>query len=392
MKRKLISFFLLVATVALFAFACKKKKKEEPVVIPPVNQTELPAALKKGINLSNWFNDYSDPGQYTTRFTATQFLQIKSLGFTYVRIPIGNTILYNSVNPGQLKTAHLQKIDDGIKAALDAGLGVTINIHPWQNDMDSLLAEDPAMVNRVAAYWKAMAAYFKKYPADKLFFEVYNEPHAASGGLTTQPKSWWTPVQEKLAQAIRGETPDHFIIVGGEGWNSIDGLVALPAYNIPKLIYNFHFYDPFLFTHQGADWVGWAPALLGRNIPYPSTPEGVASLVTAATNTELKNNLEWYGSQRYNIDTLDKWISRAVNWGTQNKVLLICNEFGSYKAYAPRQSRLSYIKDIRTVLEKYKIGWAMWEYDEGFGLIEYNGANRNAPIIDNEMAVSLGLR
>jgi endoglucanase len=384
--------FLLFFTLSI---CCKKNTPVDPgnsPVAPPVITNGLPAVLQRGINLSNWFNDYSDPAEYTTRFTSASFQRIKTAGFTYVRIPIGNTILYNSNGPAILNTTNLQKTDNAIKAAIEADLGVTINLHPWKDDMDSLLAADPTMVTKVASYWKSMAAYFKKYPADKLFFEVYNEPHAAAGGLTAQPNTWWAPVQEKIAQAIRQETPDHFIIVGGESWNSIDGLLALPAYNISKLIYNFHFYDPFLFTHQGASWVGWAPALLGRNIPYPSSPEGVAPLVAAATNTELINNLQWYGSQRYNIDTLDKWISRAVNWSERNKTILICNEFGSFKVYAPRQSRLNYIKDIRTVLEKYKIGWAMWEYDEGFGLIDYPGGNRNNPVSDNEVAAALGLK
>jgi endoglucanase len=394
-QKDIMKRLLIFLPVFILLIACKKTKQNNggsTPIPPPVITNGLPAALQRGVNLSNWFNDYSDPAQYTTRFTGASFQQIKTLGFSYVRIPIGNTILYNSANPSQLNAVNLQKVDNGIKAAIDAGLGVTINIHPWKEDMDSTLAADPATVDKVAAYWKAMAAYFKKYPADRLFFEVYNEPHASSAGLTTKPKTWWTPVQEKLVQAIRQETPDHFIIVGGESWNSIDGLIALPAYNITKLIYNFHFYDPFIFTHQGATWVGWAPALLGRDIPYPSSPEGVAPLVAAATNAELKNNLQWYGSQRYNVDTLDKWILRAVNWSEQNKVILICNEFGSYKNYAPRQSRLSYIKDMRTVLEKYKIGWAMWEYDEGFGLIDYPGGGRNNPVINNEIASALGLR
>jgi endoglucanase len=386
----LLSFFIVL-------FSCKKTKQSNgetgtgPVPLPIITNG-LPPALQRGVNLSNWFNDYSDPAQYTTRFTSSSFQQIKSLGFTYVRVPIGNTILYNSSNPSQLNSANLEKVDIGVKAAIDAGLGVTINIHPWKDDMDSTLAADPIMVDKVAAYWKAMTAYFKKYPADKIFFEVYNEPHASSGGLTTKPKTWWTPVQEKLAQAIRQETPEHFIIVGGEGWNGVDGLVELTTYNIPKLIYNFHFYDPFIFTHQGATWAGWLPAVLGRNVPYPSSPEGVAPLVAAATNADLKTNLQWYGSQRYNIDTLDKWVQRAVNWGEKNKAILICNEFGSYKIYAPRQSRITYIKDMRTVLEKYKIGWAMWEYDEGFGLIEYYGGARNNPTVDNEIVNALGLR
>ena len=60
--------------------------------------------------------------------------------------------------------------------------------------------------------------------------------------------------------------------------------------------------------------------------------------------------------------------------------------------YAPRQSRLNWIHDVRTVFEKYKIGWAMWECDEGFGWISYPSGNRNSPVADNEVLTSLGLK
>jgi endoglucanase len=380
----------------LFAACCflNCKKKQTPVAKIPTrsNFSFAIPALSKGVNLSNWFNDYSDVSQYSTRFTASSFQNIKSLGFTCVRVPLGNTVLYNETNPSQLNAANLAKVDAGVKAAIDAGLGVIINLHPWKNDMDSLLAANAATVTKVATYWKAVAAYCKKYPADKLFFEVYNEPHASSGGLTNKPKTWWQAVQEQMVTAIRTETTDHYIIVGGEGWNSIEGLLLLQPYAAQKIIYNFHFYDPFLFTHQGATWIGWEPALYGRSIPYPSSPEAVGPVIAQSSNQAVKDAVNWYGSQRYNIDSLDKWVKQAANWAAQKNVLLICNEFGSYKAYAPRQSRLNYIKDVRTLLENNKIGWAMWEYDEGFGLIEYPGSNRNSPVIDREVAIALGLQ
>ncbi len=375
----------------LACFTSCKKKPFVPVSNPSSFSFTIPA-LSKGINLSNWFNDYSDAAQFSTRFNSMSFQQIKTFGFTYVRIPIGNTILFNQSNPSQLNQLNLQKVDAGINAAINAGLGVTINIHPWKNEMDSLLAADPAEIIKVAAYWKALSAYFKKYPSDKLFFEVYNEPHASAGGLTNQPKTWWQTVQEKMIQAIRSETLDHYIIVGGEAWNNIEGLTLLQPYAYQKLIYNFHFYDPFLFTHQGASWAGWPPAVNARNVPYPSTPDNVALLITQAGSQDLKDALNWYGSQRYNIDSLNKWVLKAVNWAKQNNVLLICNEFGSYKTFAPRQSRLNYIKDIRTVFEQNKIGWAMWEYDEGFGLTEYIGGNRNAYSTDVDLLKALGLK
>ena len=366
-----------------------KKKTITPGTEPPLTSEGI---LSKGVNLSNWFNDYSDPAQFSNRFSLSKLQLIKSRGFTYVRIPIGVTILFNAAQPGQLNSSNLVYVDAAVDNCIKAGLGVTINLHPLSNDTDIQLANDPSFGDKMAAYWKAVATYFKKYSSTKLFFEVYNEPHASAAGLTGQGYGWWQPVQEKMVRAIREATPDHSIIVGGEGWNAISGLIQLTPYNFEHIIYNFHFYDPFLFTHQGATWIGWQPAIDARNVPYPSSPEAVAPLIAGSSNTELNNNLQWYGAQRYNMDSLDKWIKVAYDWAKSRNVKLISNEFGSYKPYAPRQSRLSFLHDVRAVFEKYKIGWALWECDEDFGWITYPSANRNNPVADTGVLQALGLK
>jgi len=366
--------------------------KKNPALHDPGPGVTHEGILAKGVNLSNWFNDYSDPAQFTNRFSLSTLQLIKSKGFTYVRIPVGTTILFSATHPEQLNSSNLPYVDAAVDNCIKAGLGVTINLHAWQNDADNELANDPSFGDKIAAYWKAIATYFKKYSADKLFFEVYNEPHASAAGLTTQGYSWWQPVQEKMIRAIREATANHYIIVGGEGWNSIAGLTQLTPYNFEHILYSFHFYDPFLFTHQGASWAGWQPAIDARNVPYPSSPAAVAPLIASSSSTELKNALQWYGDQRYNIDSLDKWVKVAYDWAKDRKVEVIVNEFGSYKPFAPRQSRLSFLHDVRTVFEKYRIGWAMWECDEGFGWITYPSGNRNNPAIDIEVLQALGLK
>lgn len=372
---------------AIIILSCKRTS-----AVPEPNAKDTTAALAKGVNLSNWFNDYSDPVQYSNRFTPAAMQLIKASGFTYVRLPVGATILFNAGDPSSLNATNLSYVDAAVNNSINAGLAVTLNLHPWKNDFDSLLSHDNTFVNKLAAYWKAVAAHFKKYPASKIFFEVYNEPHASAAGITPQGAAWWTPVQGKLIQAIREATTEHYVIAGGESWNSINGLVQLTPYTGARVIYNFHFYDPFLFTHQGASWAGWQPALDARNVPYPSSPAAVAPLIAGSTNTALNNALQWYGSQQYNIDSLDKWIKRAYDWAQANKVRIIANEFGSYKPFAPRQSRLNWIHDVRVTFEKYGIGWAMWECDEGFGWIEYSGGNRNSPAADEELLAALGLK
>ena len=46
-----------------------------------------------------------------------------------------------------------------------------------------------------------------------------------------------------------------------------------------------------------------------------------------------------------------------------------CNEFGVYRKAAKPEDRAAWISDVRTTLEKYGIGWTMWDYSGGFGVV-----------------------
>src|ERR1019366_533595 len=122
---------------------CKRHAAPPPPVITDID------ILAKGVNLSNWFNDYSDPSQYATRFSLSTLQFIKSNGFTYVRIPIGVTILFNTASPDQLNVKNLPYVDAAVNNCIRAGLGVTINVHPLTNETDSLLANDPSFSDKM---------------------------------------------------------------------------------------------------------------------------------------------------------------------------------------------------------------------------------------------------
>jgi aryl-phospho-beta-D-glucosidase BglC (GH1 family) len=55
----------------------------------------------------------------------------------------------------------------------------------------------------------------------------------------------------------------------------------------------------------------------------------------------------------------------AEHWG----VPVICNEFGVYRENTEAKDRAAWLTDVRTALEKHGIGWAMWEYHGGFGVV-----------------------
>lgn len=384
-----------IVFIFLFFFVACQDSKVNPVnnnvgAVITVDQARL--SLAKGINLSNWFNDYSDPGQYATRFSATDMQRIKNAGFTFVRLPIGSNVLFNSSNPSTLQVNNLALVDAAVQRAHEAGLAVLLDaLHDSNDTFEKKLASESGFADKVKLYWKAVATYFSKYDTDKIFFEVYNEPHiGTSGAVSGIIKSWWWPVQSSLVQAIRQVTLNHFIIAGAEGWNSRQELISNVPYSQPNIIYNFHFYDPFLFTHQGATWAGWAPAAEAYHVVYPSSPAGVDSIVQKTSYQDLKDALTWYGSQQYNYDSLNNWIKPVSAWAKSHSVAVMCNEFGSYKPYAPRASRLAWIHDTRSALEANQMMWAMWEYDEGFGWIDYQGSNRTSPTMDSALLTALG--
>src|SRR4029079_8912210 len=142
----------------------------------------------------------------------------------------------------------------------------------------------------------------------------------------------------------------------------------------------------------GATWAGDVMAKL-RDIPYPSSPDAVKPITDTATDTEVKDLGPWYGSEHWNKEKIATSVQRAVDWAaSHNNAAIICNEFGSYQLVAPRQSRLNFISDIRSVFEEKRIGWAMWEMDEGFGFINYAGNDRNTFTTDDELLHALGLK
>ena len=71
-----------------------------------------------------------------------------------------------------------------------------------------------------------------------------------------------------MAEAIRQVAPRNTIIATGPNYSDIQDLVTLHPLADGNVIYNFHFYDPHQFTHQGASWgLSWWSYTHG--IPYP---------------------------------------------------------------------------------------------------------------------------
>jgi len=363
--------------------------------VSPASADGVPAArialLSRGINISEWFAAWSEQRLLGTWHTADDAALIRRLGFTFVRLPASPQWLFNPADPAHPPAA-IRYYEHAVRLFLDAGLAVIVDpIHGTSSNdaFEDSLARDPGFRRGVDAGWEALARGFAAISADRVFFEVMNEPHIS----TREPidASWWAPVQGELAAAIRRGAPQNTIIATGEKWGGIDGLVALAPLADRNVVYSFHWYEPFTFTHQGADWAGEIPKLLAR-IPYPSSPVAVAPAVSALADPRAKKEVTVYGGERWDRGRIEAGLRRAVDWGRRYGVPVFCGEFGVYRKVSPEADRARWIADVRSTFENLGIGWSMWDYDGGFGLIRYSSPRARAGRILDALAVNaLGL-
>ncbi len=135
-----------------------------------------------------------------------------------------------------------------------------------------------------------------------------------------------------------------------------------------NVIYNFHFYDPHEFTHQGASW-GLAWWSYTHGIPYPSNDSSMQALLLEVPDAANRFALENYWLDHWDAHRIRMLIDEAAAWGHENNVPLICNEFGVYRSFSDPVSRTNWIHDVRTAFEADGVGWAMWDYRGGFGVV-----------------------
>src|SRR6266704_1692148 len=257
--------------------------------------------LRHGINLSEWFAQVYDPKGYTkdhleTWITADDIALIKSMGFDHVRLSVNPEPMMRHNMADQIPPDYLGYLDDSVKMILDHGLAVIIDMHP-ESEFKARLVKEDSFVEQFSDFWRATARHYSTYDPEMVYFEALNEPEF-------RDPYRWAGVQAKLANSIREGAPQHTIIAAGANWSDVQDLLAMTPLPDPNVIYNFHFYDPHVFTHQGATWGEnyWHSV---KSLPYPSTPESAEKAAATVPEAEKRLAVVRYGLDHWNAARLD---------------------------------------------------------------------------------------
>lgn len=339
----------LVSLVIGLLSGCEKDQ-ESPAIqdefpfTPPSNQILDPfqqnARLGRGINLGNAL-EAPNEGDWGVTLKAEYFKVIKEAGFQSVRLPVKWSGHASPFEPYTIDPTFFTRVDWAIGQAISNGLAVVLNIMHY----DELMQTPDRHRARFLHLWADIAAHYRNYP-DELFFELLNEPNA---NLTA---AIWNDYLKEAITTIRKTNPYRTLIVGPASWNSFTMLSSLVLPETERnLIITFHYYNPFQFTHQGAEWVSGSNAWLGTTWSN-----------TLAETEAVRNDF-----------------NQAETWAQAHNRPLYVGEFGAYSK-ADLNSRFFWTAFVAREAERRQWSWTYWEFCAGFGAYDATHNQWNATL------------
>jgi endoglucanase len=286
-----------------------------------------PAALQspfhRGVNVLGYDPYWKDVTM--RRFQWRHFREIKRAGFDFVRLNLAAFRHMDAQN--RLDPAWLAKLDDVMREAQKARLGIIVDEHDFNQCSESV----DICRQKLTAFWDQVGPRYAKAPRN-VAYEILNEPHAALDAPT------WNRLFAELLAEVRKTNPTRIVVVGPTSWNALRELPTLSLPSDPNLLVTFHYYDPFHFTHQGASWVPEVTKLHG--ITWGSAEDRAAL--------------------RADFD-------KVSAWAAANHRPILLGEFGAYdKSGTPTDLRVAYTAAVRCEAQRHRFGWAYWQFDSDF--------------------------
>lgn len=316
----------------------------------------------KGVDLGGWLSQRSQDKDYLDSFISEEDIKVLAgWGIDHVRLPVDYEIFQDE--EGKLRDYGFPYVDKAIAWCEKYGLNLILDLHKTAG----YVFDDPTYVGffeseefqeRFYQLWEEFARRYGNI-GSRVAFELLNE--------VTDPSfsPAWNRIIRTVIGRIRAIAPEVKILVGGYWNNSVDALKDLEAPYDENVIYNFHCYDPLLFTHQGAYWVEQMDA--DYRIPYPGDIARYRA-DAKALDMEYMADYSWVADTGFDKEYFLSKFRGAVELCEERGAALYCGEYGVIEHAAP-EDVLRWYKDIHGAFEEYGIGRAAWSYKEvDFGL------------------------
>jgi hypothetical protein len=384
------------------------------------SQAEI-LTLQRGVNTTLWLDWPSmdqllaDPSlldnfpDVRRDVTPAMYASLAAQGFDHIRMPVdpGPLVAFGS---GDLQDGLIEGIRIATQTALDAGLKLVVDLHPVPRGTDLGGAE--SIVSEAWPDYLALlgriATMLDTLPADRVALEMLNEPALDCDAVFGDARAQWPAMQAEAHAVARAAAPRITLVLTGACWGHTYALASLDPTLIrdDNVLWTFHSYKPFLFTHQGAGWSD-APQKYLWDLPYPpsNVTDAIAAQVMAAAIDRMAaaegradTNLIEQAIAEYRAlpeSAVSDEVTRAVAWADQRGIprsRLYLGEFGALHTAGdrslPKERFHAFLADKRGAAEVAGVPWAVLTYAGGMGIAPQDDTERRlAP----ETCTALGL-
>jgi endoglucanase len=355
---------LLVGTALALAPSFSRPAVSQSADCPILAQSTVPArrlaALARGFNLPGWLD-----GTQTRRPDMATLAALRQRGFTHIRLPVTPERLSPEFSAASDIARDRAELGGAIDRLISMGFAVSLDLHPGERMNELHKAEPERALALLDGLWRKLVRQFAAHPADRLFFEILNEPSVS--------RAVWEMQGPQLAATVRANAPNHTIIFGTTDFQQISALPPAPPVALPNVVYAVHYYAPMVFTHQGLDWTD-GPLRDLRDVPFPlsrtdSTVIRLSRDLRAMGRNAAANELQTALREPWDARRITAEIGHAAQWAKHHKMPVVLNEFGVLARKAPSADRLLWLETVRRAAEQACIGWAHWDYADAFGFV-----------------------
>ena len=319
-----------------------------------------------GVNFGGWLSQCNHTKERHDTFISEEDVKrVSEWGLDHVRIPIDYELV--ETPDGSYKEEGFAYIDNALEWTKKYGLNMVLDLHKTfgfsfdAGEGESGFFENEDYQERFYRLWEEFARRYGNI-GDRIAFELLNEV------TDKEVCDIWNRISETCIERIRKIAPTVKRLVGGYWNNSIESLKDLLPPHDENVVYNFHCYEPLIFTHQGAYWVPGmnTEARISVNATYKEIAEATREhLSMVSVSAESFDPSAPLGTEYF-----DKYFEEAVRIAEERNVPLYCGEYGVI-CIADAQETLKWFKLIGKSFNRFGIGRAAWSYKEmDFGLID----------------------
>lgn len=320
--------------------------------------------FQHGVNLGGWLSQSDYSRDHLESFIGEKDIEIiASWGCDHVRLPFDYDVMLGE--DMSVSADAFTYTDRCVRWCEKYGLNLILDLHKTpgfsfdKGEQESGFFEEEKYQKIFLSMWREIAKHYAD-KADHIAFELLNE--------ITDKKyaAVWNGIAARTIREIRRFAPDNHVLIGGIYNNSILGLTLLDRPCDDKIVFNFHYYNPLVFTHQKAPWIdSMSPDC---EVCYPDSKEVYYRKTLENLDRGQADALAGYSGEHIDASYMEWEMQAAVDVALNWDVPIYCGEYGVIDR-VPDELLLRWYADVSATFERFGIGRAAWTYREkDFGI------------------------